>query len=201
MGQTGHPEGLAQILGKLHLGTAQHQSRQQTAALQAGQLLQAAPNPRRRSAIGVQARPITSILELVRRLQLPRAASRSAAPGSSGCRPADGRRSVPCTRTRQPCNGSVGQGRRTSSVRPVTGRPSIHSTASRTEQDPPATGIALHPSDQLHILRGSRNAMDRIQGLGEGAPQTRPRSSNSRKNPSARLGTRRDRSRKNQAAA
>ena len=162
----------------------------------------AASRPPRSGPTCVQARPITSILELVSRLQLPRAASRSAAPGSSGCRPADGRRSVPCTRTRQPCNGSVGQGRRTSSVRPLWGRPSIHSTASRTEQDPDQRRASLSTrpisctssGDPAMRWTGSRE-------LGEGAPQTRPRSSNSRKNPSARLGTRRDRSRKNQAAA
>ena len=33
MGQPSHPEGLAQIIGKLHLGTAQHQRRQQPASL------------------------------------------------------------------------------------------------------------------------------------------------------------------------
>lgn len=115
-------------------------------------------------------------------VQQPSRARRSAAPGSRGCTPGDGRLRVPSTATRQACCGSGdGQDRNRSWVRPRERRPSRRSRSTRAEQAPPSIGrgsLSKRPTSSTLGRSLSVRRCDGSVGCGSGSLQSKPRTNN-----------------------
>ena len=115
-------------------------------------------------------------------VQQPCRARRSAAPGSRGCTPGDGRLRLPSTATRQACCSSGdGQERNRSWVLPRERRPSRRSKSTRAEQPPPSSGcgsLSKRPTSSTLGLSLSVRRCDGSVGCGSGSLQSKPRTNN-----------------------